>query len=392
MSVITEESNFDFDGIDISVKFVTAPFAKGFQCATGVCGLCCITEAGQNIARQIGTLPFKGINRCRAFDLELKECRHYENRPSECRIYPFMIIYGGEEVIFSPDLNCPCVSNSSNYTGIGPVINFLQNDGAACQIIKKDFEYSRMLHQQLVNAFSNKFNLNNEVLISQIPFEDVLRIVQNSVIHAAPDELLNAPESWMRTCYVEAFSQCGVEPTENFKGEDAKEEFIDVARKMKMLKPTQIALLMMKAEGRGTYNKPITKENENPSIITYKIKGNKLKFTDIINDEVSVVRLSKLPEHIEMSSKSYKHFLAYAELLLARKPFADLFPKIHFNNFPLWDYLDRIISPIETVSALAKIIAAREGIESIDSDTFREILSWSDAKFHGYIKGRLFEV
>lgn len=86
-------------------KIVSPKWSSGFECKSGSCGLCCISELPEGIP----TKRFKPFNSriCSYYNVEKRKCNSYESRTLGCKTFPFIfgIEYGS--MIISPSLECP---------------------------------------------------------------------------------------------------------------------------------------------------------------------------------------------------------------------------------------------------------------------------------------------
>ncbi len=85
-----------------NIKLVKPSNSCGWKCDWRNCGWCCVTER----------TPYHNKNKCSNFDIRTKECRIYNDRLVDCKIYPFMGIITDNGIIISPSLNCPYVLSS----------------------------------------------------------------------------------------------------------------------------------------------------------------------------------------------------------------------------------------------------------------------------------------
>ena len=60
--------------------------------------------------------PFEDIARCPCFRPERNDCRIYANRPGDCRLYPFMLMYDapGKRVLLGLDRYCPTMQEKKS--------------------------------------------------------------------------------------------------------------------------------------------------------------------------------------------------------------------------------------------------------------------------------------
>lgn len=78
-------------------------------------------------SKKIKTLSTGGQHICFFFDNENNRCKIYENRPFECRLYPFLINKIKETIYLSVDLKCPFIKGKLLEKEFRGYLNYLIN-------------------------------------------------------------------------------------------------------------------------------------------------------------------------------------------------------------------------------------------------------------------------
>jgi len=87
----------------------------------------CPGEQGMIKNGRLATVPAKedAIHYCVLFSPEENTCRCYEQRPLECRLYPFLIDSVGGKVFLSMDMNCPFAREHSGEDVFKEYVSYL---------------------------------------------------------------------------------------------------------------------------------------------------------------------------------------------------------------------------------------------------------------------------
>ncbi|MDD5356450.1 MAG: YkgJ family cysteine cluster protein [Candidatus Omnitrophica bacterium] len=75
--------------------------------------------------RRINLVAYKDYFICPCFRPEDKKCRIYEDRPFECRLYPFLLVNRGGKFYMAQDTKCPYL-RSAQQEEIDSYVNYLQ--------------------------------------------------------------------------------------------------------------------------------------------------------------------------------------------------------------------------------------------------------------------------
>jgi Fe-S-cluster containining protein len=67
----------------------------------------------------------KGSFYCYFFDIRDNKCKVYQNRPFECRLYPFLINRTEEGTYLAVDLKCPFIKDKLNKKEFKEYLNYL---------------------------------------------------------------------------------------------------------------------------------------------------------------------------------------------------------------------------------------------------------------------------
>ena len=86
-----------------NIKLVLPTGGESWGCEWINCGCCCITE----------NTRFHIKKKCSKLNVKTKQCGVYSNRPIECKLFPFMVIFNENGINLSPSLICPYVLSST---------------------------------------------------------------------------------------------------------------------------------------------------------------------------------------------------------------------------------------------------------------------------------------
>lgn len=77
------------------------------------------------LSQKISSLPFQDHFICSFFDTESNRCKIYNQRPFECRLYPFLINKTNDAIYLSVDLDCPFIKDKLDNKDCKNYINYL---------------------------------------------------------------------------------------------------------------------------------------------------------------------------------------------------------------------------------------------------------------------------
>lgn len=343
-NLVTRTFNISTQFCTYPAEFVAPVWAQGFECQSGVCGACCLTQLPAEVPQVHNSKVDKAI--CGFYDVERRLCRKYDRRPLGCRIYPFSFGVVEGQILISASLECPG-TNSRESIQQGVMLNM--------------FNESSVL---------KRITLMNDYYEKAVLF---------------PDMWDRAGQVW-KTLTSEVQGYFSNQKCFPFLSEATQLIFDTVAGLFNQKAP-KIPLISVGSATKNTEGLYIATRFESHNLGLVKSRGSKIKIALFDNSLVEVKKTTlKTPQkfsELEMDKEAQRLLSDYVSFLFSR-PFlslAAIVSSIKHTSIPM--ILPKILGgsfvPIEVGATL---IAYRDNLERIDRDTMREIISFSEGTIH----------
>lgn len=336
---------------DISTRFLTYPakfvapiWAQGFECKSGLCGLCCLTQLQPDTPQIHNANLDKAI--CRFYHTRNRICQKYENRPVTCKMYPFSFGVEDGQIVVSASLECPgtslgaplkknVISDILKEPGVDRMITYMNDCYEKAVLVPHIWARADQMWKTLTHKVQDYFD-------HKVCFPFLLEVVQ--LIRTTVSELIER--------------------------KTPKRVTISVATSVK--------------NTEGLY---IATRFESCNLGLVKVKGSKIVMT-LFDDKLEKVKRVKIKTPRKFSDleieKSAQGLLSDYVSFLCNRPFLSLGAIIaNIEHVPVSVSLMRTLGgsfvPIEVGATL---VAHRDNLESIDRDVMREIISFSEGTTH----------
>lgn len=323
-------------------KFIAPVWAQGFECQSGLCGLCCLTQKPEGVPQNYNTQLDRAI--CGFYNIKHRLCRKYDKRPLECKMYPFLFGVEEGQILISASLECPA-TNTKKCIQTGVLLDVFEDPYVDRMVTSMNdcYEKAVLLPQIWNDAYHVWKTLANNVQDyfshkTNFPFLSEVRLL---IVETIADTLgLAAPKI-----------------------------------------PTYSVAKLVK-HAAGLY---IATRFESHPLCLVKVRGSKTAITlfDENLTELNDVRIKTPTKFLELEiDKGAQHLLNDYVSFLCNRPFLSLGAIIATTIEPrpvpisLSNTLAGSFMPIE---AGATLIAFRDNLERIDRNTMREIISFSEA-------------
>lgn len=341
----TKSFNISTPYFSYPVKFVAPVWAQGFECQSGQCGLCCLTQLPPEVS-QIHNAELD-LPICRVYDIKNRFCKKYVSRPIGCKIYPFLFGVEERQILISSSLECPGTSSGTVLKEEG-ISNLFDEPYVTNLITHRSECYEYAIRNP--NLWGQAYEIRNAIVRR---LKDYFR--QRIHFPILPDVIDLVWETF----------------TELTKQEIPKNHPISVQNAIKNTGGIYIATRT------ETYGLGLVKVKG--SIMSISLFDNNLK----ISSKTRIKTPTKFSD-LELDKGAQQLLNDYVSLNCSR-PFLSLAAILASSeNIPVPINLIRILTgSFVSIETGATIIAHRDRLETIDRETMREIIGFSDALTHG---------
>lgn len=324
-------------------RFFSVRWARSFQCLAGLCGLCCLVELPSDVPRKHSDLLDKSI--CGFYDSRQKSCSRYSKRPFGCRIYPFFLGVEDGVIYLSTMLGCPATNHETEIEE-NTITRMLSDPEVYTGVIWLDQNYMRA--RQDSRLWMNAENICHALSSNIMEFfrrksEFPLMSEFKDVALTAVDDLLHIPESQRK----------------------------------------HFAIPQMHNLVRAIARSYLATRFDSTKIYTMQVKGSKIlmKCLDPIKGTAGRIRC-KIPAKslcLGIERKAKEMLEDYMALMLQR-PFLSLAASavLLYPTCVPFLYTDNLVGSVVNLEVGASIIAERDHLTTIDADSMREIISFSE--------------
>jgi len=342
--LVTKTFNISTQFCTYSAEYVAPVWAQGFECQSGICGLCCLTQLPTGVPQVHNSNVDKAI--CGFYDAERRLCRKYDRRPSGCRIYPFSFGVVEGQILISASLECPG-TNSKESIQQGVILNMFNEPSVLKRITLMNDYYEKAV------LFPNIWGRGDQV------WKSLTSEVQGYFSN--------------QKCFP-------------FLSEATQLIFETVAGLFDEKAP-KIPLISVGSATKSTEGLYIATRFESHNLGLVKSRGSKIKITLFDNNfkEIKKTKL-KTPANfleLEMDKEAQRLLSDYVSFLFSR-PFlslAAIIASMEHISIPM--ILPKVLAgSFMAIEVGATLIACRDNLERIDRDTMREIISFSEGTIH----------
>ncbi|MCJ7632443.1 YkgJ family cysteine cluster protein [Candidatus Bathyarchaeota archaeon] len=327
-----------------SARYIAPVWAQGFDCRAGDCGLCCLTEKPSGISGVHNVQLDKAI--CRLYNVKTRTCRGYTSRPDLCKLYPFFFGVEDGQVIISASLECPgtCSDKSARVDLIS-------------ELLKEPYFVRRTAF--LYDCYE-KAILNSDLL-------DAMRIKEH---------LVPKIQTMFRERRHFPFLLETVQLVYNVFAESMDENAPTIL-------PFPISTLIKSTEGlyiatsfQSHYLGSVARKGSKFRIVSFDEKLEKKKN---VNKAIPPAF-----EELELDKDAQQLLYDYI-LLLMERPYLSLcaIMAILQHEPASLNYVRSIAGAFSPIEVGATLIAQRDNVKTVDRDTMREIISFSEGNVRG---------
>lgn len=343
-NLTTKTFNISTPYFSYPVKFVAPVWAQSFKCQSGQCGLCCLTQLPTGVSQIHNADLDRPI--CGFYDIKKKFCKKYASRPAVCKTYPFLFGVEEGQILVSASLECPGTSSRTAF--------------------KKE-AISDLLDEPYVIRVITHMSDCYEYAILDPNIWSQAHEIWNVVVRKLKDYFRHRTHLPILPNVIELVWKALMDFT---KQEVPKFPPVSVRRAIK--------------NTDGLY---IATRTEAYSLGLVKVRGSKTSMSLFDNDlrTISNTRIKTPTKFSDLElNREAQHLLNDYVSLICSRPFlshAAIVAKLEHVPVPI--NLVRTLSgsfvPIETGATL---IAHRDGLETIDRETMREIIGFSEGNTH----------
>lgn len=314
-----------------------------------------------------------GVEKCAEFDHQTRLCKSYEQRPVLCRMFPFFSSANLNELIISPSLACPHVTEEEPFFDLRDFEKMLWENNMVQDIYDRYIKATSM-YQESKRELQAPFRaiiFIKKVLLYPPSLERIRKIFKEEFKALASNP--NALESIVKSINHKIFEACRYEP------ENYRQRYIEEIGKLPYPSRERIIELLFERQ-RTIINSYITpaSSSSNPTLMQYYRKGKRLFFKDAFSGEKWELKIEECLKPLELDKKAREILSDYLDLLLERNYL------IQSRAYPTENMLQRYISFLTSlaqmlIAALSTVASRREAAE-ISEDITREALAMTDAR------------
>jgi len=324
-------------------KFIAPVWAQGFECKSGLCGLCCLVQLPDDVPRKHNAKMDRVV--CRFYDVEQRLCLRYNKRPIGCKIYPFLFGVEEGQIIISASLECPATNLKKNIqTGI--LVNVLEDAHVNQRITIMNDCYEKAILLPQIWSDANRV------------WKTLTNMVQDYFRHKT------------KFPFLLDFRILSVKTVANSLNLEVPE-----------VPKTSYSVTKLIESTSGLY---IGTRFESNNLCLVKVKGNKTKITvfDQNLKELNKVKMKTPRKFLDLEiDKEAQHLLNDYVSFLCHRPFLSLATIFSNKNDPRpipFILESTLAGSLMIVEVGATLLASRDKLKSIDRDTMREIISYSE--------------